>query len=69
MQEKAELFVQASILVVANLVAAIEPLQGFLAKYFTTIKSNAPFSIPPTTPSSIDYRKHDNPYLSLYDND
>ena len=68
-KKKAELFVQAGILTVADLVAATEPPQGFAAKSFTTIKSNVLSYIPPTAPPSIDHRKHDNPYLSLCSNE
>ena len=58
--------IQAGILTVTNLVAVTNSLQGFTSKSFNTIKSKLLPSIPLTVFYCIDNRKHDNPYLSLY---
>ena len=67
-KKKNKILEHGGILTMADLVTTTEQLQGFTIKTFHTLKSKLPSTIPPTTPSPIDYQKYENPYLSLYGN-
>ena len=49
-----------------TLAVVTEPLQSFAPKSFNTIKAKLSSSIPLSVPSSMNYRKYDNSYLSLH---
>ena len=67
--KKKDLFAEASMLAVNDLITGTNPHQGFAAKYFNGIKLNLPSFFPFTSPPSIGHRQVDNPCLTLREND